>query len=134
MQIANLSDIRPLIRLVNSINTENPYDGWVKHKEKLRAEIAAKTESSKPKSLGGLLKRNSASKEPSNIFDYIEKIGREERALHEKQMSTEIENMKRMREEMQQKMLDDMKNQKFKLFDSLFGAPQPPATSGTPSN
>ena len=125
MQIANLNDIRPLVKLVNSINPENPYEAWVQHKEKLKAEFEQKVEANKPKSIGGFLKRPAAQKESMNIFNYIEKIGREERTVHEKQIKAEIENMKKLRDDAEKKMIDDMKNQKFKMFDSVFGGAQP---------
>ncbi len=125
MQIANLNDLRPLLKLVNSINPEDPFSAWQQHKERIKAEITQKTEAAKPKSIVGFLNRSSAPKESPNLFDYIEKISKEERANHEKHVKAEIAQLKKMREDAEKKMIEDMKGQKFKLIDSLFGGAQP---------
>jgi import inner membrane translocase subunit TIM50 len=131
MQIANLTDIRPLLRIVNENNSDDPYAGWIQHKEKLKQEFDAQAEAMRPKGGIASLFRKSTTKHSGNIFDYIEKIGKEERIMHEKQINKELANMKKMREDAEKKMIEDVKAQKTTLVDSILGKKQDQPSSET---
>ena len=112
IQIGQLQDIRPVLQLINSVNADDPYAGWCEHKSKvLPTEVEPKKNfmswfrTQKPKA--------------QNIFEFIEKIAKEERSLHESQMKVEMEHMMKMREEGEKKMLEEMKKKDFKMFDYL---------------
>ena len=88
MTIANSKDIRPVLKLMRTINPDDLPAAWETHKKNMRG-------TAKPGS-GGLFNRSGSG---MSVFDIIERAAKEEREQFKKEQVTNIAAMKEMREQ-----------------------------------
>ncbi|KAL3895867.1 MAG: hypothetical protein SGCHY_004444 [Lobulomycetales sp.] len=130
MTIASSQDVRPILKLMRSINPDDLPAAWEAHKQKLRGSMPKPAAAS-----GGLFSRSAAAGPGVTVFDIIERAAVEERAHFKKEQVENVAAMKEMRkqaEEEQKRQIEEMKKKKMKMFDYLF-ATQPPQAPASPN-
>lgn len=140
MTVYGIEDVRPLLKIVNTINPTDVAQGWETYKQRAREEFNARQReqeaTAKPASrswLASILGGASSQQQPqiANVIDQIEAIAREERALAIKDaeaMKQQMEELQKQQEEFIKKQMEENKNKGLKLWDYIngAGAPVPP--------
>jgi hypothetical protein len=103
MTIANSKDIRPILKLMRTINPDDLPAAWETHKKNMRGQFA----STKPTSI---FSRSSGG--GTSVFDIIERAAKEEREHFKKEQAENIATMQEMRKQAeldQKKQIEEMK-------------------------
>ena len=127
MTIANSTDMRPLLKLMRTINSDDLPAAWEIHKNKMRQKFANDYGAQPIKT--GLFGRKNVSPQSMTVFDIIERAAREERAYFEKEKVENIAHMQKMRKEAEEehkKQIEGLKAKKMKMLDYLFLSQQKP--------
>ena len=139
-EMAQLPDIRFLIKAATKEVADNPIEGWRLYKEHVTEEQKTKQQQQQAQNksliskLRGLTSSSKAQEEM--LFDRISKIiqdRRKQHASHIKEQLAEMQKYTDMMEKERLKQIEGMKAKNMKMMDYMFGeAPPPPSVPTSP--